>query len=180
MLLSDLVRQQLGPDPVARLTQETGQWALWLLLGCLAATPLRRVLGRPWPVRYRRMLGLYACLYASLHLLVYAALDLGAYWQQLGEDLLKRPFITVGFVAWLLMLPLATTSTRRSMRWLGRRWGTLHKLVYAVGVLAVAHFWWQSKADWREPALYALILLGLFAARWRRGRSARPEQEQGS
>lgn len=142
-------------------------------------TPLRRLLGHPWPLRFRRMLGLYACFYASLHLLVYVLLDLGAYWGQLGEDLLERPFITAGFAAWLLMLPLAATSTRRSMRRLGRRWTLLHRLIYATGVLAVVHFWWQVKADWREPALYALILLGLYAARWRRARSARTEQEQG-
>lgn len=156
---------------MAELTRSSGEWALWLLLGCLAMTPLRRLLGRPWPIRFRRMLGLYAFFYASLHLAVYLVLDLGGYWAQIGDDLLKRPFITVGFAAWLLMLPLAATSTRVAMRRLGRRWGQLHRSVYAVGVLAVLHFWWQVKADWREPAAYAALLVLMFALRVWKGRS---------
>lgn len=161
----------LGADPVAELTATTGEWALWSLLGCLAMSPLRRLLGQPWPLRFRRMLGLYAFFYASLHLAVYVALDLGAYWAQLGADIAKRPFITVGFLAWLLLLPLAATSTRAAMRRLGRRWGQLHRLVYPIGVLAVLHVFWQARADWREPAIYALLLTALLAARWRRRRA---------
>lgn len=169
-MVRDIVLDRLGADPVAALTHRSGSWALWMLLGCLAMSPLRRLLGRPWPLRFRRMLGLHACFYASLHLAVYVVLDLGGFWAQLGEDIVRRPFITVGFLAWLLMLPLAATSTRWAMRRLGRGWVRLHRLVYAIGVLGVLHFWWGVKADWREPALHALLLAGLLLARMpRRG-----------
>lgn len=166
----------LGPDPVAELTHGTGDWALRLLLLSLAVTPLRRQLGQAWPVRFRRLIGLYAFFYACLHLTVYLVLDLGAYWQQILEDIVERPYITVGFSAWLLLLLLALTSTRGWMRRLGRNWGRLHKAVYAAGVLAVLHYLWLVKADLREPLLYAAILallLGLRAWwRWRRAPAA--------
>jgi sulfoxide reductase heme-binding subunit YedZ len=159
----------LGADPVAELTHRTGAWALRLLLACLAMTPLRRLLDAPWPLRFRRMLGLYAFSYACLHLAVYVVLDLGGYWPQVLEDIAKRPYITVGFSAWLLLLPLAATSTQGWMRRLGRRWGQLHRAVYVAAALGVLHFWWGVKADVREPLLYAGILALLFAARlaWR-------------
>lgn len=155
----------LGADPVAELTHRTGLWALRLLLASLAITPLRHVLGAAWPIRFRRLLGLYAFFYASLHLTVYLVLDLQGYWPQVLGDIVKRPYITVGFLAWLGLLPLAITSTRGWMRRLGRRWGQLHRLVYAVGVLAVLHFWWLVKADIREPAIYAGVLAVLLGAR---------------
>ena len=125
-MLRDAFGDGLGADPVAELTHRTGDWALRLLLACLAMTPLRRVLGRPWPVRFRRLLGLYAFFYASLHLAVYVVLDLDGYWAQVLTDIARRPFITVGFVAWLLLLPLALTSTRGWMRRLGRQIGRAH------------------------------------------------------
>ena len=117
----------LGADPVAAITHATGDWALRLLLACLAMTPLRRLSGASWPIRFRRLLGLYAFFYACLHLSTYLVLDLGGYWTQLFADIAKRPYITVGFTAWLLLLPLAITSTRGWMRRLGRRWGQLHR-----------------------------------------------------
>lgn len=167
----------LGADPVAALTHGTGEWALRLLLLGLAMTPLRQIGGRPWPIRFRRLIGLYAFFYASLHLAVYLFLDLGSYWSQIGADILKRPFITVGFAAWLLLVPLALTSTHAMMRRLKKNWQRLHRLVYAIAVLAVLHFWWLVKSDIREPLLYAAILFGLLAFRvlprlhsWRWGR----------
>jgi sulfoxide reductase heme-binding subunit YedZ len=172
-LLLAALNDRLGADPVAVLTHRSGELALWLLLGCLAMTPLRQLLGQPWPLRFRRMLGLYAFGYASLHLLVYVLLDLGGYWAQLLDDVIERPFMSVGAAAWLLMLPLVATSTRTAMRRLGRRWNLLHRLVYPAGVLAVLHFWWLTKADWREPAVHALLLALLLAARRWRPRSAR-------
>lgn len=135
-------------------------------------TPLRRLSGWRWPIGYRRMLGLWALCYASLHLAVYVVLDLGFFWEQILEDVLDRPFITVGFLAFLLLLPLAATSTRAAMRRLGRRWGQLHRLVYLIGILAVLHVWWLTKADLRESALYAGILALLLLARWRRRAAA--------
>jgi len=172
-------QQSLGADPVAELTHRTGDWALRLLLASLAMTPLRLLTGRPWPIRFRRLLGLYAFFYASLHLAVYVVLDLQGFWSQIFDDILKRPFITVGFTAWLLLLPLAFTSTKGWMKRLGRRWAQLHKAVYAIAVLAVLHFWWLVKADIREPAIYAAILAVLLAIRmvwaWRARRtSTRP------
>ncbi|GAB2996998.1 protein-methionine-sulfoxide reductase heme-binding subunit MsrQ [Arenimonas maotaiensis] len=155
----------LGADPVAALTHGTGDWALRLLLLGLAMTPLRQIGGRSWPIRFRRLIGLYAFFYASLHLAVYLLLDLGSYWSQIGADILKRPFITVGFAAWLLLLPLALTSTQAMMRRLKKNWQRLHRLVYAIAVLAVLHFWWLVKSDIREPLLYAAILAALLG--WR-------------
>jgi methionine sulfoxide reductase heme-binding subunit len=120
-------------------------------------------------VRFRRMLGLYAFAYASLHLAAYLALDLRGYWSLVFEEIAKRPYITVGFAAWLLLVPLAVTSTSGWIRRLGRNWARLHKAVYLVAALAVLHFWWVVKTDWREPALYAAILALLLGWRgWRR------------
>jgi sulfoxide reductase heme-binding subunit YedZ len=164
-MVLDAMHAALGADPVAALTHRTGDWALRLLLACLAMTPLRRLVGQPWPIRFRRLLGLYAFFYASLHLSVYVVLDLAGYWAQVFEDLAKRPFITVGFTAWLLLLPLALTSTRGWMRRLGRRWGRLHRAVYVAAALGVLHYAWLVKADLREPLLYAGVLGVLLGAR---------------
>lgn len=167
---------QLGPDPVAALTHATGDWALRLLLACLAMTPLRRLLGQAWPLRFRRLLGLYAWFYATLHLAVYLVLDLGSYWAQVLEDVVERPFITVGFLAWLLLCALALTSTRGWMRRLGRRWGQLHRAVYGAAVLAVLHFFWLVKSDLREPLAYAAVLALLLGLRaWWRWGPGRPQ-----
>ncbi|MGJ4730262.1 protein-methionine-sulfoxide reductase heme-binding subunit MsrQ [Luteimonas sp. SDU101] len=155
----------LGPDPVAAIEHELGLWALRLLLVTLAITPLRQISGQPAWLKFRRMLGLYSFAYASLHLAAYLALDLRGWWALVFEEIVKRPYITVGFAAWLLLVPLAVTSTRGWMRRLGRNWGRLHRLVYLVAVLAVLHFWWIVKSDYREPLLYALVLAMLLG--WR-------------
>jgi sulfoxide reductase heme-binding subunit YedZ len=170
----------LGADPVATVEHTLGLWALRLLLVTLAITPLRQFGHWPLLLRFRRMLGLYAFAYVCLHITAWLVLDLGGYWQQIFADVVKRPYITVGALAWLLLLPLAVTSTRGWMRRLGRRWGQLHKLVYATAVLAVLHFWWQVKADIREPMLYAAILAVLLGWRlwWRwRSRARSPRGE---
>lgn len=155
----------LGADPIAEIEHRTGLWALRFLLITLAITPLRQLSGQPVLVRFRRMLGLYAFFYACLHLAAYLGLDLRGYWTQIFEEIVKRPYITVGFAAWLLLVPLAVTSTKGWMKRLGRNWGRLHKLIYAIGVLAVLHFWWLVKSDIREPLLYAAILAVLLG--WR-------------
>lgn len=159
----------LGPDPVATLEHVTGLWALRFLLASLAITPLRRVTGWHGLVRYRRMLGLFAFFYATLHLVIYLVVDLGGFLAQIFGEIAKKPFITVGFLAWLLMVPLAITSTKGMMRRLGRRWSQVHRLVYAIGLLAVLHFLWQVK--WGEtiaaiePVVYAAIFAVLMLAR---------------
>jgi len=159
----------LGADPVAEVEHRLGLWALRFLVLALAVTPLRQLAGWAVLVRFRRMLGLYAFAYATLHLAAYVGLDLRGYWTQLFEDIAKRPYITVGFLAWLLLVPLAVTSTTGWIRRLGRNWARLHTLVYAIGVLAVLHFWWLVKSDIREPALYAGLVALLLGWRiWKR------------
>ena len=164
----------LGADPVAAIEHTLGLWALRLLLITLAVTPLRQLLGQPLLLRFRRMLGLWTFAYASLHFSAWLGLDLRGWGALVPGESAERPYITVGFAAWLLLLPLALTSPRGWMRRLGRNWGRLHRLVYAVAVLAVLHFWWVVKADVREPLLYAAILAALLGWRlaWRRRRAA--------
>lgn len=170
----------LGTDPVAEIEHTLGLWALRLLLATLAISPLRQLSGYTILMRFRRMLGLYAFAYASLHFAAWLALDLRGYWTMVFSEIGKRPYITIGVAAWLALLPLAITSTRGWMRRLGRNWGRLHRLVYAAAALAVLHFWWVVKADIREPLLYAAILALLMGWRlWRRlgaGRKAHTAQ----
>ena len=166
----------LGVNPVETMQDTLGIWGLRLLLATLAITPLRVLAGWPRIMAFRRMLGLYAFAYILLHFLFYLFVDQAFDWQQLAADIVKRPYITVGFTALLLLLPLAVTSTRAAMRRLGRRWQTLHRLVYPAAVLGCVHFWWQVKADVREPLVYAgiaALLLGWRAARALRRRRAR-------
>ena len=166
LLVYQALNNQLGADPVAELTHGTGEWALRLLLLSLAMTPLRLILKKSWPIRFRRLIGLYAFFYACLHFSVYLFLDLGSYWSQIGADIIKRPFITVGFTAWLLLIPLAVTSNQWMMRKLKKNWLKLHKLVYIIGILGVVHYYWLVKSDVREPLMYAGILLLLFGIRF--------------
>jgi len=158
----------LGANPVDELTDRLGEWGLRLLLATLCVTPLAVTLRKPWLMGLRRMLGLFAFSYLLLHLLVWLLLD---HWLDLAAilaDVVKRPFITVGFTAFLLLVPLAVTSTQGWMRRLGRRWHRLHRLIYPAAILGCTHFWWQVKADWREPAVYAAVLLLLLGWRMRR------------
>jgi sulfoxide reductase heme-binding subunit YedZ len=161
----DVWHGALGADPVAQLEHRTGDWALRLLLATLAITPLRRLTGWNKAIRFRRMLGLFAFFYVSVHLTIYLVVDLGGFWSQLLTEIAKRPYITVGFTAWLLLIPLALTSTQGMMRRLGRNWQRLHKLVYLIALLGVLHFLWLVKADHREPAMYLGVLLVLFLLR---------------
>ena len=148
----------LGADPVETLTHVTGDAALILLLCTLAVTPLRRLSGLSHLIQLRRPLGLFAFFYACLHFGVYLAIDQGLAFEYILEDIAERPYITVGFTALLLMLPLALTSTRGWIRRLGRRWRTLHRLVYLSAALGVLHYIWLVKADLRRPLVFAGIL----------------------
>jgi sulfoxide reductase heme-binding subunit YedZ len=162
----------LGADPVDRLLHACGITALNMLLITLLVTPARLVSGWNHLLRLRRMLGLFAAFYALAHFTVYAWLDQGLDLKAIGADIVKRPYITIGMLALLLLIPLAVTSTNRMMRRLGRRWQKLHRLVYLVTVLGVWHFWWQVKKDIREPLLYAGIFLVLMAWRVFKAKSA--------
>jgi sulfoxide reductase heme-binding subunit YedZ len=155
----------LGADPVKKLEHECGKTALNLLLLTLAVSPVRELAGLPQLLRLRRMLGLFAFFYVVLHFTIYLTLDLELNWRLLGGDIAKRPYITIGFTALLLMTPLALTSTNRMMRRLGRRWHTLHRLVYVIAILGVWHFYWQVKRDVREPLIYAGVLTLLLGYR---------------
>jgi sulfoxide reductase heme-binding subunit YedZ len=155
----------LGPNPIESITHFTGAWTLKLLLVTLAVTPLRRLTGWSGLIRFRRMLGLFAFFYAALHLATYLLLDQHLDWGAILDDVIKRPYITVGFAAFILLVPLAVTSTQGWIRRLGRRWKTLHRAVYLIAALGVLHYLWLVKADWLEPLIYGVILALLLAAR---------------
>jgi len=164
----------LGPNPVEALSHETGSWALRFLLITLAITPLRRLTGWRRPVLLRRMFGLFSFFYASLHVLVWLWLDREFAWGGMLADIAKRPYITVGFLSFLILTALAATSNAFSMRNLGLRWKQLHRLVYVAALLAVLHFIWLVKADLLEPMVYLGIFSLLMLLRIPRGRKARP------
>lgn len=165
-LAIDAARAALGADPVAISLNRLGLTALILLLASLSATPLRLLFGITWPMRLRRLLGLLAFLYASLHWLVYAGLDQGFAWSAIVADVAERKFITVGFAAFLLLIPLAITSTAGMRKRLGGvRWQRLHRLVYPAGLLAALHFLWRVKRDLSQPLAYALLLGALLLVR---------------
>jgi len=156
----------LGANPTEALIRQLGVWALRFLLLTLLATPLNRWLKWGLLLRYRRMLGLFAFFYALFHFSAFIWLEHFFDWTELGEDILKRPFITLGMAAWLTLLPLAVTSSRWAVRRLGyRRWATLHRLVYFAAISAVIHFFLLVKADLREPIIYAVILSLLLLSR---------------
>jgi sulfoxide reductase heme-binding subunit YedZ len=165
MLANALATGNLGVNPAETLQLETGIWALRFLLASLAITPLRRLSGWNRLVQYRRMLGLFAFFYATLHLLTYVVLDRYFDLSGIVEDVAKRPFITLGMLAFLLMVPLAITSTKGWIRRLGRRWQALHRLVYFAALAASLHFIWKVKVAIGEPVYYAAILGVLLAIR---------------
>jgi sulfoxide reductase heme-binding subunit YedZ len=163
----------LGADPVQELLNVCGKTALNLLLLTLCITPIRRSTGINRLISFRRLLGLFAFFYVVLHFTTYVWLDLGFAWDHVFEDIAKRPYITVGFSAFLMLIPLAATSTNRIQRALGRNWVKLHRLVYVIAVLGVVHFWWQVKLDISEPLLYAFLLAVLLGVRLHHARTLR-------
>lgn len=155
----------LGANPIDEIADRTGEWTLRFLLITLLMTPLKRLTGWGWPIRMRRMLGLYAFFYACLHLLTYLWLDQFFDWSEIWLDILERPFITVGMLAFVLLLPLALTSNRFMVRKLGKNWKRLHRLAYVVPALGVVHFLWVVKADVLQPFIYAVLLTALLLVR---------------
>jgi sulfoxide reductase heme-binding subunit YedZ len=184
-IVADGLRGALGANPIEAVQNRLGFWTLTLLTLSLVPTPARELLGLAWPARVRRTLGLLAFGYASLHLAWYVAVDQTLDLALLWEDVTRRKFMTVGFTAWLLLVPLAVTSTDRWVRRLGyARWKRLHRLVYAAAILGVVHFVWRVKADLRRPsrfvaavgALLAARIVPRAAARFRRRRAAAPSR----
>jgi sulfoxide reductase heme-binding subunit YedZ len=165
-----LWQDTLGANPIEACTRGLGDWALRFLLITLAITPLRRATGWIWLMKMRRMLGLFVFFYSVLHVVAYLWLDQFFDWAEIGRDILKRPFITAGMVAFLMLVPLAATSSNAMVRRLGGlRWKQLHLLIYPLAMVAVLHFTWMVKIDIAEPALYGVVLAVLLGLRlyWR-------------
>jgi methionine sulfoxide reductase heme-binding subunit len=148
----------LGANPIQVITWSTGTWTLVFLMVTLSITPLRKLTKQYWLIQFRRMMGLFAFFYGCLHFTTYIWLDQFFDLHSVAKDVVKRPFITLGFTAFVLMIPLALTSTQRSIRWLGKRWQSLHRLIYATAILGVVHYIWLVKKDIRVPVIYAVIL----------------------
>lgn len=172
LIVFDGFTDSLGANPIEEITHRTGDWALRLLLITLAVTPARRLLNWTWATRLRRMLGLFAFFYVLLHFLTYLVLDQYFDWGEILKDIAKRPYITIGFAAFVMLIPLTVTSTNGMIRRMGQRWHKLHKLVYVIGVFSVFHYLWLVKADLLQPVIYAIILIALLSVRsWFRHQS---------
>ncbi len=156
----------LGANPLSEIEHFTGEWTLRLVVATLAITPARRITGWNWLIRFRRLVGLFAFFYASMHFCAYLWFDQNFAWSSIVPDIAKRRFILVGFAAWLSLVPLAITSTAGWIRRLGgKRWNTLHKLIYLCSVLGIVHFYWGQKANRIDPIIYGSVLAALFAVR---------------
>lgn len=172
-LAADAFAGRLSANPIEDITHRTGDWTIRFLLATLAVTPLRRITKWNQLIRYRRTIGLIAFSYATVHFLTYVGLDQGFALQYVGEDIAKRPYITVGFTAFVLLIPLAVTSTQGWVRRLGgKRWNALHRLVYVAAALGVLHYLWLVKGDQVTPVYYAAVLLVLLGLRVVHGRAA--------
>ncbi len=165
----------LGANPIEKVLLHSGWWTLTLLMVALAVTPLRRITGWNDLAKLRRPMGLFAFFWATLHFGIYLGLDQVFEWKFIWEDIAERPFITVGFAAWVILLALAFTSTKGWIRRLGKKWVLLHRGVYLAGLLGVIHYYWRVRADTREPLIFAVIFVGLMALRmdWTKRRSRR-------
>lgn len=165
LLLLKVLQNDLGPDPAKELALETGEWSIRFLLLALAMTPLRHLSGRMEFAQRRRMVGLFALFYASVHFLVWVIFLLGLRWGAILEEVVERPYITIGFSSFLILIVLGATSPRVMVRKLGKNWRRLHRLVYVAGVLAIIHLVWIVRTDLSEALLYGAILAGLLG--WR-------------
>ena len=165
-LVYGAINNTLGVNPVEAMTRKTGDWAYYLLLITLSVTPLRKLLNLGWLIHYRRMLGLYVFFYASLHLLTYIWFDQYFNVADILRDIIKRPFITIGMICWLLLLPLALTSNQAMIKRLKKNWARLHKLVYPIAILGLVHHVMMIKADYQQPLILGAVLLLLLGSRW--------------
>lgn len=158
---------RLGANPIEEIQDRFGYWGLRFVLITLSVTPLRKITGKNWLIRFRRMLGLFAFFYILMHFLTWLILDQSLLLSAIKEDIFERPFITIGFTAFLILIAMATTSTNAMRRRLGKRWQQIHYGIYVVALLGVWHYWWQVKLDVRDPLIYAAILIVLFGYRIR-------------
>ena len=156
---------QLGPEPVKEITHHTGEWTLIFICLTLAMTPLKRLTNLTIWIKFRRMLGLFIFFYATLHMLTYVVIDYRLDFSSISKDILTKRFIFVGFAAWLLLLPLTLTSSRKAVMFLKDKWKKLHRLIYLIAILGVVHFLWLVKFDITEPLIYAAIILVLLLSR---------------
>jgi len=169
----------LGANPIEEIQDRFGNWGLRFILITLTVTPLRQISGWNWLVRFRRMLGLFAFFYVLLHFLTWLFLDQELLLSAISEDIFERPFITIGFTAFLILIAMTATSTNGMRRRMGRRWQKLHYGVYVAGFLGVWHYWWQVKLDASDPAIYAALLATLLGYRlWRRKRKLAARQQR--
>ncbi len=183
LVLGDLflITGDLGANPVENIQDRFGNWGLRFILIALAVTPLRQLTGWNWIQRFRRMLGLFAFFYVLMHFLVWMFLDQDLTWSAVAEDIVARPFITIGFAALLILTAMAATSTTGMRRRMGRSWQKLHNWVYVAAILGVWHYWWQVKLDASDPAIYATILAVLLGYRlWSRLRLSRRREVHAS
>lgn len=180
MLVVGLINDTLGANPVETLTRETGEWTLRFLLITLSVTPARQILKLTWLIKFRRMLGLFAFFYATLHFITYIWFDQYFDWAEIVKDIIERPFITVGFTAFVMLIPLAVTSNKMMIRRLKKNWVKLHQLIYVIAVLGVLHFIWLVKADYLQPFIYGVILLVLLSYRaYQQRKPATPAEDRG-
>ena len=167
IIFNQIIFNQLGPEPVKEITHVTGQWTLRFIVITLAMTPLQRITKLNFWITYRRMFGLFVFFYASAHMMTYIGIDYRFDWSSIGDDIIKKKFIFVGFSAWLLLIPLALTSSKRMIRILKNNWKKLHSLIYLISILGVIHFIWLVKKDTTEPLIYLLIIIILLMLRVR-------------
>lgn len=174
LLFYKLYIDELGANPFEALTRQSGEWTLRFLLITLSLTPLKLLLKKSWPLKFRRMIGLFVFFYASIHLMTYIWFDQFFDWYEIWIDIVKRPFITMGMLSWFILLPLAITSTNAMKKRVGRYWKKLHQFVYLIGILVLLHYFMLVKADYWWPVLYSLYFIALMLVRiWnsKRGRS---------
>jgi len=165
LLVNNAINDQLGANPIETLHFGFGDWALRFLCIGLALTPIKIITGQSWPMRFRRMIGLFVFFYASLHLLIFIALDLSLSWEAFNDEVPKSPYILMGLLTYALLIPLAVTSTKKMQKRLGRNWLKLHRLIYIAGLTALIHYFWLVKADYTEPLIYAVVISILLAIR---------------
>lgn len=165
LLVNDALMERLGANPIEALHFRSGDWALRFLCITLALRPIKILTGQTWPLRYSRMMGLFTFFYASMHFLVYIVLDLSLSWEQVIDEIPKSPYALVGLFAYMMLIPLAVTSTKKMQKRLGKNWKKLHRLVYVVSFAVIIHYFWLVKSDIREPLLYTVIISLLLSVR---------------